>query len=331
MRIQAMMRAATAAVLIAASLRALVVAAAPPSGQEEAELDERFVLFSRPKKDTPAAQLAWADELWQAGKRKAALKAYHALVKRWPTADEAPAALYRKGILLQERGKRRDAFETFQELIDRHTGHFPYDDVLQRQFDLAVEFMDQRVGAVLFLPGFESPERALEMLEKIVENGRRGRRAAEAQFLIGHIHETVHDYDLAVVAYLNTSLLYPSSDFAEKAAFARARCLVALSDKSPYDQKLTQEAWYALTVFNTTYPHSEFAQDAQDLGQKVYDRRAQAAFDIAEYYEKNTERTGAAVAQYQAFLDSFPNSQLADKARRRLERLTAERENQRER
>lgn len=307
----------------------IVPADADDAGAGEEELDERFVLLNRPKEDTPSEQLGRADHLWQAGKTKQARRAYRALIKRWPTSLEAPAALYREAVILQQQGKLRRAFQTFQDLIERHTGRFPYDAVLQRQFDIAVAYMNDRVGDFLFLPGFSSPERALDMLEQIVENGRRSPHAPEAQFLIGRIHESVKDYDLAVVAYLETSLLYPSSPFAEKAAFGRARCLVALSDQSPYDQKLAEEAWYALTVFNTTYPRSEYADKAGELGRRIYERRAEALFEIARYYDSR-ERPDAAIAEYQSVIERFPNSPLADRARDRIRRLQTQREKERE-
>ncbi len=296
---------------------------------EEQKPEGHFNLFLRPGKSNPTEQLAYAEELLQSGKTRKARKQFQALVYAWPNTPEAASAQFHFAAIFDQKGKLEKAFQEYQVLMDTYPGKFPYQDVLERQFDIALRIMSDRRGDVLFLPGFESPERALPLFEDIVDNGPRWEKAPEAQFLIGSIHETTKDYELAIMAYMETMLRYTHSDFAEKAAFARARCLATVSDRTPYDQDMAQEAWYALTIFNTTYPSSGFTEESSELTRHIYNRLAKGAYDIALYYDKNTRKPKAALAAYESYVTRFPSSKWTTEAKQRIQVLQQTVENDR--
>lgn len=307
-----------AAALWAALLPAAI--AAKPYTEELAPEGNRG-LFLRPRQDTPAEQLAHAEALLQEGRERAADRQFRALVRTWPSTPEAGAAQFQHAAYLQRRGKLEKAFESYQFLVENYPGRFPYETVLERQFEIALEIKDHRRGAFLGLPGFTSPERALPMLEDIVRNGPRWERAPEAHFLMGSIREQNKEYDLAVVSYLETLLRYPRSPYAMEAAFARARCLVTLADRNPYDKDRTEEAWYALSVFLTSYPESEYAEEARAMYAKITERRAERAYQIAEYYDKTADNPEAALTAYRTFVNSHPSSKWTESAQQRITTL----------
>ena len=286
--------------------------------------------FVRPVADTPMDQLAHADALAEKGRLARAERAYRALVNRWPREPEAAVAQHKRAILLRRRGKLKEAFEAFQRLIEVYPGQFAYEEVLQAQFDVAVEVMNQRRGKFLVFPGFAAPERALEMLAQVVENGPRWARAAEAQYLQGTIREKNFEHELAVLDYTETLLRYPDSAFAEPAALGRARTLVRLSDESPHDTAAAWEAWYALSLFNTTYPDSDLRSEADGYARHIYDRLARGAYDIAVYYDRTADQAAAALSAYESFVRRFPGSRWTAEANRRISELKPVVENARE-
>ena len=288
---------------------------------ENEESQRTFRIFLRTARDTPEEQLTYADGLQSHGRLKKADRQYRALIDQWPASPEAAVAQHKHADLLRRRGKHQQAFDQLQTLIDTYPGRFDYDDVLQSQFDIAVKVMNLKHGKLWILPGFEAPERALDMLARVVKNGPRSKHAAEAQYLQGSIREQVKEIELAVVDYTETMLRYPESSFAEKAAFGRARCLVRLSNESPNDTDSAQEAWHALTLFNTTYPKSEYRQRADQYSKQMYNRLARGAYDIAVFYDTKAQKYEAALFAYESFVRRFPSSQWTQKANQRIQAL----------
>lgn len=298
----------------------LLASADKPYTEELAPEGNRSLLL-RPAKDDPAGQLAYARMLQQDGEERAADKQFRALVRTWPTAPEAADAQYLHALYLEGRGKLEKAFDAYQLLVDNYPGRFPYEKVLERQFDLALKAQDHRRMAFFGLPGFASPEQAVPLLEALVRNGPRWDKAPEAHFLIGQIREQNEEYELAIVSYLETQLRYPRSPYAEDAYFARARCQVALSEQSPNDRDLENDAWYTLDNFNTAHPHSEHREEVAKMWELINNKRAERAFEIARYYDRTAKRPAAALSAYQTFARLHPYSEWTELAEERITAL----------
>lgn len=294
---------------------------------EETVKKHSWFSFSRPAKKDPVAQLNYAQDLFEAGNLKKAGKAFRALVMTWPGSLEAPKAQWALATTLDRRGKSIDAFDAYQALMENYPGRFPqYDQILARQFEIATNLMFTRKGQFLFMPGFEAPERAIPLLEKIVQNGPRSPHAAEAQFLIGQAYEQSFDEELAVVAYMATLHRYPLSRFAEPAAYGRARALHTISKNYPHDVQALEEAWTAVMVFLRAYPGSTYVADATAMRDQILLRRADQAFGIAYFYDRKAKRPDAARESYELFLAQYPKSPRSDEARERIAQLPAKKE-----
>ena len=272
---------------------------------------------------TPAQQFAYANRLRDAGSRSSASKVYRKLVKRWPESYEAPFSQFGYAQILEQRGKLRKAFDAYQLLMERYAGKYPhYHDVLQRQFDIAIVIMKKKRGGFIFFDGFESPERAIPLLEKIVQNGPQWKGAPEAQYLIGRAQEEIGEYELAVVAYLTCQNRYPSSVFAEKSAYRRAHSLYQLSKSNPYSNELLDQAWNAISVFYRIYPVSEYLDVVEEYRKILYKRRAKVSYKVATFYDTIAIRPKAALLAYENFLRQYPGSEWAPLAQMRIETLS---------
>ena len=288
---------------------------------EETSSKKGWHPFLRAQGDTPAEQLACAGRLEQAGRIKKAMKQYRALVILWPDSAEAPIAQLHYARLLDQRKKYLQAFDEYQFLFDRYTGKFPYNEVLNRQFEIAHMVMNLKKGKFLFLPGFSAPERATPLFEKIITNGPAGPHAAEAQYLIGAAHEANYEYEEAVVAYMATQYRYPDSSSAEKAAFGQVRCYYLLAQEGSHNEEALENAWAAVTLFLNTYPASEDKATAASYRNVLYGQRAKAAYEKAVFYDRFAKKPKAALIAYESMVGLFPNSDWTALAQARIDEL----------
>jgi len=300
---------------------------APAKPYVETQKKHSWFSFNRPAKKNPTDQLAYADRLFAEGHLRKAGNAYKALAVTWPGSPEAVPAQLRYARSLDARGKSDKAFEAYQSLMEANAGGFPYDDVLQRQFDLAQEMMNRRHGRLLLFGGFKAPERAVPMFEKVVKNGPRSPRAAEAQYLIGWAYEISDQLELAVVAYMTAQHRYPESEYAEKASFGRARTLYRLSEESPNDEEALEQAWAGVLLFLNSYPQSEEIEVAKAYRDTLLSRRARTAYDKAVFYDRKAKKPSAALQAYRSFIKLFPGSEWVPVAQSRIDQLAAQVEN----
>ncbi len=288
---------------------------------EESARTHSWLSFNKPSKRNPADQLRWAQDLEAAGKSRKAARAYRALVTTWPGSSEAPHAQMMVAFLLDKRGRAEEAFDEYQNLVTRYTGGYSYQAVVRRQFDIARQIMDRRRGRMLVFGGFKAPERAVPLLEKVVQNAPGAPFAPEAQYLIGRAYELSEQLELAVVAYMSAQHRYPDSPWAGQASMGRARALVRLSEESPNDEEALDQAWAAVIVFLTTFPQSDDAPVAAAYRDSLIRRRAKAAYDKASFYDLVAKRPAAAWQSYDIFVRQFPNSEWTPIARARMDAL----------
>jgi outer membrane assembly lipoprotein YfiO len=309
--------------LAAMSCPAQAPAPLPPQPAEAAVGDVSLGLFLRPAKDAPDEQFQHARTLQGFGKHKAADRQFRALVKKWPAAPEAAFALFEHGRYLEDRGRHERAFAVYQMLVDEYPGRFPYQDVLESQFRIAVHVMTRKKAPWLF-GGYKTPEEAIPYLKAVVQNGPTWERAPLAQFLIGKAYEESGNLSLAVPEYLAAELRYPDTPQAEEAAFRKAVCLVRLSEKSPNDTTLLTEASAAVGLFLKYYPESDHAVEARLHQDRLVDRHAEKAFRTAEFYDRVSRNREAALRSYRKVIERYPRSEWTLRAERRIVELTGE-------
>ncbi|MFH0954295.1 MAG: outer membrane protein assembly factor BamD [Verrucomicrobiota bacterium] len=279
-------------------------------------------LFLHPAYKTPQLQLNYADSLLQARKTRAAMRQYLALTVYWPESAEAGKAQYQYAKLTDRRGKPFATFDEYQRLFDRYTGLFPYDEVLNRQFELATNVMERKKGRFLLFGGFSAPERAIPLFESILTNAPQGEKAAECQYRIGRAYELSLQYEEAIDAYMTTQSRYLESPFAEKGSYGAAYCFYLLAQESPNNQQILEGAWAAMTLFLNTYPSSQNAAVAMEYRKTLLRERAKLAYDKACYYDKIARRPKAALIAYQDFVRGFPHSDWTALAQIRIDALS---------
>jgi outer membrane protein assembly factor BamD (BamD/ComL family) len=280
------------------------------------------VLFDK-KMPTSEEQWIYARETQNRGQLKKADRRMLYLVRRWPNSKEAPWAQRARADMLYARGELKEAFKEYQFLIDNYSSRMrDYDSVLESQFNIAVDIMNQRRMRWIF-GGYRAPEYAVNYFEDVIRNGPQWSRAQEAQFLIGKAYQEADDLELAISAYGILGYRYPDSTFAEEAAWLQIQCLDELRMEFPNSLDNLDNTRTATTVFLSTYSKSEHRDAIVLLRNRLYEVKAGKAFDEAAFYAKVPKKPASAIIYYEQMIAEYPKSKLVPIAQERIENLKA--------
>ena len=127
----------------------------------------------------------------------------------WPLSDYAPQAQYLLARCLEERGQDEQAFKAYQALLEKYPKAINYEEVLQRQYEIANRYLDGKWFRLWgYVPFFPSMDKTSEMYEKVIKNGPYSEVAPQAQMSIGAAREKQSNYPQAVKAYEKAADVY---------------------------------------------------------------------------------------------------------------------------
>jgi outer membrane protein assembly factor BamD len=263
-----------------------------------------------------------AKEAFDQKKYRLAIKAARRTVARWPLSDFAGEAQYLIGRAYEARRWDEKAFKEYQKAVEKYPKLPSFEDILERQFAIAMRFL----GGQWFklwgvIPFFPSKEKTADMFAKIVRNGPYSKVAPQAQLALGATREKQKDYYLAVQAYEKAADTYHDQpEIAAEALYRAGQAYLKQAKTAEYDQGAAASAIATFTDFIALYPRDPRVETAQKTILELRTEQARGAFRIAQFYEKKRRWDGARV-YYNEVVSKDPNSELAERARRRLDVL----------
>lgn len=272
------------------------------------------------KPATPQEHWDYAARLEEDGEIRRARRQFDILVKRWPESTQAASAKRAVADLYFAAGKERKAFDAYQELIDQYyTGIQAYDEVIERQFEIAMNEMNRKRMRWMF-GGYASPERAIPLFEAVLRNAPQSSRSAEAQYRIGEAYLRNGERELAIVAFSAVEYRYPDSPFAEQAAVAKLDAFKKLVRAVPYSAEIREQAQLAVQLFEALYPQSEHLEEARDFGAELDEQSARHAYETGRFYERvpRPPAVDAAKIYYEKVLAQFGGTDWASPAAARM-------------
>lgn len=272
-------------------------------------------------------QLEVAQQAFDEGKYRLASKAARRVTKVWPLSDFAPRAQFLLGRAYEERGRSDRGFKAYQQLIERYPKLDNYNEVLQRQFDIATLYLN---GKWFYLwgviPAGPDRDKVVDMYEKVIRNGPYSTVAPKAQMNIGAAREKQKEWPLAVRAYERAADRYNDQPTVASEAFYRAGMAhLQEAEQAEYDQSAATRAINAFTDFISLYPNDPRVAQAQTNIINLYRVRADGSYKVARYYEKKKRLDGALI-YYNEVVDlytRFVKEPEADRAREARERISA--------
>lgn len=267
-------------------------------------------------------QVQVAQESFDKKDYKQALRAALRTVKQWPLSDYAPDAQYIIGRCYEQKKNDERAFKEYQKLIEKYPKYAKYDEVLQRQYEIAQRYLGGQWFKLWgYIPIYPSMEKTADLYEKLIKNGPYSQVAPKAQMDIGVAREKRQDYELAVKAYEKAADRY--NDRKEIAADALYKAGLAYQKQAKtaeYDQDAAAQAIAVLTDFMALYPDDTRVPDSRKIIEDLRTEQARGSFKIAKFYEK-TKRYEGALVYYNECILKDANSSFAGEAKERIEVL----------
>src|SRR5476651_1966906 len=267
-------------------------------------------------------QLEAAHKLEAQGARDDALKAYKALLRRWPLSFFAPEAQFRIGKILEDEADFAGSFKSFQTMVTKYPSSEYFEQALAEQYRIANLYLAGEPQRIWKIPVGPSMDRTVEMYERIIKNAPYGTYAPQCQFKIGLAREEQRKFTDAVDAYQKVLDNYPTSPVASNAQYQIGYAWMRSSASGDYDMGAAKKAVDAFQDYLVRYPSSDKAIQAQENIQKLGQKQTQGAFDVAQFYEKShPPEPRAAFIYYNEVVREDPNSAQAQIAKKRIQQL----------
>ncbi|MEY4690255.1 MAG: hypothetical protein RIT19_580 [Verrucomicrobiota bacterium] len=267
-------------------------------------------------------QLAVAQEAFDAGQYRLALKAAKHTTKTWPLSDASGRAQYLVGRCYEARKMDERAFKEYQKALTKYPKLENYAEIQQRQFAIANRYLGGQWFKLWgYIPFFPSMDRTAKLFDQVNKNGPYSEIGPKALMNIGAAREKQKDYRLAVRAYERAAdKYYDRPKVGADAMYAAGIAWNRLAKRAEYDQSIAGNAINFLNDFKALYPDDQRNEEANKIVSTLKTEQARGALKTAEFYEKYKRYQGALV-YYNEVLVKDPNSVFAAQARERIDAL----------
>jgi outer membrane protein assembly factor BamD len=274
------------------------------------------------RRESAREQLQVAQDAFDKKNYRLALKAAKRTVKMRKLSDYAPQAQYLIGRCYEAQHKDEKAFKAYQEVLEKFPKFANYQDVQQRQFDIAVRFLNGQFYRLFgYVPIYRSWDKTAGLFEKVVKNGPYSPVGPQAQMDIGAAREKQKEFPQAVKAYERAADRYADQrQVAADATFKAGLAYQKEAKTAEYDQSVSGKAIATFTDFIALYEDDPRVADAHRRINSLRAEEARGSFHIAQYYEKG-KRWESARIYYNAAYAIEANSALGIQARQRIEAL----------
>lgn len=245
---------------------------------------------------------------------------YLRLEEDFPGSALAPEALRRRAECLEKSDELYEAFQTYQQILDKYPGQGSLNEILSRQFRIGEAYLAGRKRNLVFFPIRSGLPRAEEIFAAIVKTAPFSALAPAAQLNLGLAIQRDGRYREAEVEYDRLLENYPGSPEAAGALYGKILCAYELSRGVDYEQDDTRRCLKLMELFLKRYPNSPEAPEVQGMLAEMRERLAEREYKTGRYYESKGNPLGALI-YYRAVLAKYPASARAEAARERIEEL----------
>jgi len=271
-------------------------------------------------------QLEVATEAFKQKDYKLALKAAKRTVTRWPFSDYATEGQYLLARCYEQRGQDEKAFKAYQKLVEQYPRLTNYNEVVERQFEIANRFLAGEWFKLWdVIPFFPSMDKTIRLYEQIIKNGPYSEVAPQSQLNIAAAYErktvfwvTVPDYPSAAKAYERAADRYADQKWGVEALYKSGESYTKQANRAEYDQSVAGQAIATFTDFITLHPDDPRVAQAKKSIKTLRMEQARGSFETAQYYEKKRRWDGAKI-YYNEVVNKDPESPYAALALSRID------------
>ena len=255
---------------------------------------------------------------------RTALKAYEKVVKGYPNSIYAPEAYYHTGKIWLARKRYFKAFDSYQQILTRYPNVKRFSELIEEQYRIASALLDgARNRLWMGIPGFANREIGIGCSEIILGNAPYSDYAPLVLMNVARGHQYLGNTDAAIDALDRLINNYPQSVVCPDAYLRLAKLHASLVEGPSYDQAETKQAITYDEDFMILFPSDpKIAAAAQGLD-NMKKMLGESKIRIADFYFYKRDNYTAAKVFYNEAITSYPDSEVAKKARQRLAAVEA--------
>lgn len=265
-------------------------------------------------------QIAQAAE--NSGNPSRAIKAYRALVRRYPKDVLAEGAAYRYAVLQEKYGDQLKAAAAYRVVVEQYPKSPHFTESIEAQFRIGEVYLNGKKLKLLGIPIKSALDKAIDIFAAIVRTAPYGKYTARAQFNIGLAAEKQNNAEAAVTSYTAVVDKFPNDPIAADAQYQIGYLWLKTARSGVNDAKAVANAKIGFQDFLHRYPKSEKAAQARENLRLLDQRQTSNSFQIAKYYDKQ-KNYRAAVIYYNDVIRQQPGSSQSDRAKKRVAELRA--------
>jgi outer membrane protein assembly factor BamD len=263
-----------------------------------------------------------AQEAERKGNPGAAIKAYRAIVKKYPRDTLAAGSCYRLGQLQEQTHKYLRAAETYAVFCEKYSKSELFDDAVEGMFRIGEMYLKGQKTKILGLTVKSGESEAATIFTLIIRTAPYGKYTARAQFDLGRAREKQGQNEAAIAAYQSVVEKFPDDPIAVDAQYQIGYIYSQASASGTYDPAAANKSKIAFEDFLARYPNSEKSAMAKQNLKKMETKQTSTAYDIAKFYDKQKQYRAAAI-YYNEVIRQQPGSKQGEKAKKRISELRA--------
>lgn len=282
--------------------------------------EKSWFWFLRAKYDTPAEQMAYAQQMEAEGSLRAARRGYDSLVREWPASPEAPKAQLALAMLLAKKYMDYDdAFEELEYMLDFYPRECEYLELVNYEYQL-VNLMIKEKKTFLGM-SFTSTRVCRQHYESIVRRAPGASYVPETMLKIADLREQEDQYDEAVQVYATLSSKFPQTPEARAATYLEAKARMWLCRRLSYNRPRCKDTLNYLDMAMKRVPDLEQLDELKTWRSELSQHLSEDAYAQAKFYDTKQRTRHAALTAWERFLKEYPDSPHAEEARARIEAL----------
>jgi outer membrane protein assembly factor BamD len=284
--------------------------------------DQPPPLVGTPRASAAPAQAAFQKALTadQAGKKKKAIKLYRSMADDYPNANDTAQARVRQGQLLEEKGDLMEAFQAYNEVVNRHQGSKLYAQALDREKAIAQQAMDGKVKSGFLFSSKVDTSKMVELLEKVRDGAPQATSAPKAQFQIGEVYQNRGKANESIAAYRRVVSDWPDSPQAPEAQYRVGVILIEQAKRGNQDRGNLDRAREVFQDYLMIYPNGARAKEAREQVASLSYQDIERSLDVANFYKRKGDLESARF-YYKEVISKQKSGPLHDKAQQGLKSI----------
>jgi len=310
-----------AAVAVAAVV--LCLAAWPCAQADEARVvwsGQGWVKAPPPEPGSAEGGLANIRSLVEAGQDSRALKAVDRFLQAHPASPAREEAMNLAGQALINLGRYWDAYDRFEQQLSNYPNGAFFDRALDREYMIACAFLQGRRRRAMKIFRVGARDDGIDILMRIAAHSPGSDLAERALLRVADYHFDRREYPEAIAVYDEFVKSRPRSTRRAYAMLRAARASLLSFRGVKWDETPLLDASVRFRVFARAYPVAAKRENIVGILTEIRQTLAHKVYHSGMFYER-TDRPRSAVFYYRKVLREYPDSQWADDAKLRLDRL----------